>query len=140
MTSSARCRGVRAADAAGRRTDHGRGGEACAGLRPQFVPEPRKAPLAGNTIGTDRAFLAETCPPSSAHALPQCRRVEHQGTRPALVPAGYYQAPAKSGNHRALADVQESIEELRYYREAVFVPRPAPTGDRRKMAAGTRAR
>ena len=41
-------------------------------------------------------------------------------------PRVYYQAPAKAGNHRALADVQESIEELRYYREAVFVPLPGP--------------
>mgnify|MGYP006896370314 CR=1 FL=1 len=50
-------------------------------------------------------------------------------------PKAYYQAPAKCGNHRALADIQESIEELRYYREAVFVPSPGPaTQDARLIA------
>jgi oligoribonuclease len=44
-------------------------------------------------------------------------------------PRAYFQAPAKRGNHRALADIQESIEELRYYREAVFVPSPGPDTD-----------
>ena len=44
-------------------------------------------------------------------------------------PRAYFQAPTKRGNHRALADIQESIEELRYYREAVFVPRPGPDSD-----------
>ena len=50
-------------------------------------------------------------------------------------PRAYFQAPAKRGNHRALADIQESIEELRYYREAVFVPLPAPTATPRGIAA-----
>ena len=55
----------------------------------QFVPEPRKAPLAGNTIGTDRAFLArDMADLRAARALPQRRRVQHQGTRPPLVSAG----------------------------------------------------
>ena len=94
----------------------------------QFVPEPRRAPLAGNTIGTDRMFLARDMPAlRTTCALPQRRRVEHQGTRPPLVSRGPTTRPRRSrGNHRALADVQESIEELRYYRDAVFVPRPGP--------------
>jgi oligoribonuclease len=51
-------------------------------------------------------------------------------------PRAYYQAPAKAGNHRALADIRESIEELRYYREAVFVPSPGPdTPTAREIAA-----
>ncbi len=50
-------------------------------------------------------------------------------------PRAYFNAPAKSGNHRALADIQESIEELRYYRSAVFVPLPGPDSDRAKQLA-----
>ena len=108
----------------------------------EFVPEPRRAPLAGNTIGTDRAFLARHMPTLEAlRALPQRRRLVDQGARPPLVPAGLLPAPAKSGNHRALADVQESIEELRYYRDAVFVPRPGPgQRDRQGDRGSTRGR
>ena len=128
-----------------RRADHGRG--RAAGARTtcaSYVPEPGRAPLAGNTIGTDRAFLARDMPTlESPRALPQRRRVQHQGAGPALVTrAVYYRRPAKSGNHRALADIQESIEELRYYREAVFVAPPGP-GQRhpaRSWPRGTRAR
>ena len=50
-------------------------------------------------------------------------------------PRAYFQAPAKRGNHRALADIQESIEELRYYREAVFVPSPGPESDAARVIA-----
>ena len=93
----------------------------------QFVPEPRKAPLAGNTIGTDRAFLARDMPTFERHV--HYRSVDVSSIKELVrrwYPRVYYQAPAKTGNHRALADVQESIEELRYYREAVFVPPPGP--------------
>jgi oligoribonuclease len=93
----------------------------------EFVPEPRKAPLAGNTIGTDRAFLARDMPTFEAHV--HYRNVDVSSIKELArrwFPRAYYNSPAKSGNHRALADVQESIEELRYYREAVFVPRPGP--------------
>ena len=93
----------------------------------EFVPEPRKAPLAGNTIGTDRAFLARDMPTFEAHV--HYRNVDVSSIKELArrwFPRAYYSAPAKSGNHRALADVQESIEELRYYRDAVFVPRPGP--------------
>ncbi len=93
----------------------------------QFVPEPRKAPLAGNTIGTDRAFLARDMPTFEHHV--HYRSVDVSSIKELVrrwYPRVYYQAPAKTGNHRALADVQESIEELRYYREAVFVPQPGP--------------
>ena len=91
----------------------------------QFVVEPRKAPLAGNTIGTDRAFLARDMPTFEHYVH---YRVVDVSSIKELVrrwyPRAYYAAPAKSGNHRALADVQESIEELRYYRESVFLPAP----------------
>ena len=91
------------------------------------MPEPRKAPLAGNTIGTDRAFLARDMPTFESHV--HYRSVDVSSIKELVrrwYPRVYYQAPAKSGNHRALADVQESIEELRYYREVIFVPPPGP--------------
>lgn len=93
----------------------------------QFVPEPRKAPLAGNTIGTDRAFLARDMPTLESHV--HYRNVDVSSIKELArrwYPRVYYQSPQKSGNHRALADIQESIEELRYYREALFVPPPGP--------------
>jgi oligoribonuclease len=93
----------------------------------QYVTEPRKVPLAGNSIGTDRAFLARDMPEFEAYV--HYRNVDVSSIKELVrrwYPRVYYQSPAKSGNHRALADVQESIEELRYYREAVFVELPGP--------------
>lgn len=93
----------------------------------EHVPEARKAPLAGNSIGTDRAFLARDMPTLEAHV--HYRNVDVSSIKELArrwYPKIYYQSPEKNGNHRALADVQESIEELRYYREALFVPRPGP--------------
>ena len=93
----------------------------------QFVPEPRKAPLAGNTIHTDRAFLARDMPEFEGYL--HYRNVDVSSVKELVrrwYPRVYYQSPAKSGNHRALADVQESIEELRYYGETVFVDHPGP--------------
>ena len=92
-----------------------------------FVPEPRRAPLAGNSIGTDRAFLAVGMPALESYV--HYRNVDVSSVKELArrwFPRAYYAAPAKTGNHRALADVQESIEELRYYRDAVFVPLPGP--------------
>ena len=103
----------------------------------EFVPEPRKAPLAGNTIGTDRAFLARDMPTFESHV--HYRNVDVSSIKELArrwFPRAYYSAPGKSGNHRALADVQESIEELRYYREAVFVPLPGPDSATAKAIAG----
>ncbi len=103
----------------------------------EHVPDPRKAPLAGNTIGTDRAFLARDMPELEAHV--HYRNVDVSSIKELAhrwLPRAYYNTPAKNGNHRALADIQESIEELRYYREAVFVTPPGPTTERlRDMAA-----
>lgn len=90
-----------------------------------YVPEPRKAPLAGNTIGTDRMFLAAQMPELEAHV--HYRNVDVSSIKELArrwQPKTYYHSPAKSGNHRALADIQESIEELRYYRDAFFRPSP----------------
>lgn len=103
----------------------------------EWVPETRKAPLAGNTIGTDRAFLARDMPTLEGHL--HYRNVDVSSIKELArrwFPRAYYQAPAKSGNHRALADIQESIEELRYYREAVFVAPPGGSSeDLKKLAA-----
>ena len=106
----------------------------------EFVPEPRKAPLAGNTIGTDRAFLARDMPAFESHV--HYRNVDVSSVKELArrwFPRAYYSSPAKSGNHRALADVQESIEELRYYRDAVFVPRPGPDSATSKEIASRHA-
>jgi oligoribonuclease len=102
----------------------------------QFVPENRKAPLAGNTIGTDRAFLARHMPVLESYV--HYRNVDVSSIKELArrwYPRVYYQSPAKSGNHRALADIQESIEELRYYREALFVPPPGPDSATAKLIA-----
>jgi oligoribonuclease len=93
----------------------------------QFVTEPRRAPLAGNTIGTDRAFLARDMP--ALESWVHYRNVDVSSIKELArrwYPRVYYALPAKSGNHRALADITESIAELRYYREAMFVPLPGP--------------
>jgi hypothetical protein len=52
-------------------------------------------------------------------------------------PRAYYASPEKKGGHRALADILESVEELRYYREAIFVPQPGPSSDEAKAIAAT---
>ncbi len=101
------------------------------------VPVAHKAPLAGNTIGTDRAFLARDMPALEAHV--HYRNVDVSSIKELArrwFPRAYYNTPAKNGNHRALADIQESIEELRYYREAIFVPTPGPSTTEARIIAG----
>ncbi len=91
----------------------------------EFVPEARRAPLAGNTVGTDRAFLARDMPGLESHV--HYRSVDVSSIKELArrwFPRAYYNTPAKTGNHRALADIAESIEELRYYRESVFIEPP----------------
>ena len=90
-------------------------------------PDGSRPPLAGNTVATDRAFLARDMPELEQflhYRIVDVSSIKELSRR--WFPRAYYQAPAKRGNHRALADIQESIEELRYYREAVFVPSPGP--------------
>ncbi|GLI28707.1 oligoribonuclease [Agromyces rhizosphaerae] len=94
------------------------------------VPDEQKAPLAGNTIGTDRMFLAKYMPRLDAHL--HYRNVDVSSIKELArrwFPRVYFNAPAKHGGHRALADILESIRELRYYRRAVFVADPGPTSD-----------
>ena len=100
------------------------------------VPEERKAPLAGNTVGTDRMFLARDMPALEGHL--HYRNVDVSSIKELArrwFPRVYYNSPAKNGNHRALADIAESIEELRYYREALFVAPPGPTSEELKEIA-----
>lgn len=96
----------------------------------RFVPLERKAPLAGNTIGTDRMFLAKYMPKIDNWL--HYRNVDVSSIKELSrrwYPRVFFQAPAKDGGHRALADILESIRELRYYREAVFVDEPGPSSD-----------
>ncbi|MCL9762210.1 oligoribonuclease [Frankia sp. AiPa1] len=105
------------------------------------VPEVRRAPLCGNSIATDRTFLARYMPALDGHL--HYRMIDVSSIKELArrwYVRTYYAAPAKRGGHRALADIQESIEELRYYREALFVPAPGPTSEQaRAISAGIRA-
>ena len=102
----------------------------------EFCPEGSRPPLAGNTVATDRAFLARDMPDLESflhYRIVDVSSIKELSRR--WYPRAYYNAPAKSGNHRALADIQESIEELRYYRSAVFVPAPGPDTDTARALA-----
>ncbi len=88
----------------------------------KFVPTANVAPLAGNTIGTDRMFIARYMPELDAHL--HYRNIDVSTIKELAkrwFPRAYFQAPKKEGGHRALADILESIEELRHYRRSVFV-------------------
>jgi len=101
-----------------------------------YVPESRKAALAGNSVGTDRTFLVRDMPTVEAHL--HYRNVDVSSIKELVrrwYPRVYYATPAKVGNHRALADITESIAELRYYRQTVFVPLPGPDSETAKAAA-----
>jgi oligoribonuclease len=100
------------------------------------VPEAGRAPLAGNTVGTDRMFLARDMPELETYLhyrIVDVSSIKELARR--WYPRVYFAAPTKSGNHRALADIRESIEELRYYRAAVFVPQPGPDSDAARALA-----
>lgn len=102
----------------------------------EWVPDAAKAPLGGNTVGTDRAFLARDMPELEAHLhyriidVSSIKELSHR-----WFPRAYYNSPTKVGGHRALADIRESIAELRYYREAVFVAPPGPDSAAAKAIA-----
>lgn len=103
----------------------------------EHCPDGSRPPLGGNTVATDRAFLARDMP--TLEGFLHYRNVDVSSIKELArrwYPRTYFAAPAKRGNHRALADIQESIEELRYYREAVFVPQPGlDTTAAREVAA-----
>lgn len=96
----------------------------------RFAPTARTAPIAGNTIGTDRMFIAKFMPRLDNHL--HYRSVDVSSIKELSrrwYPRIYFNAPEKHGGHRALADILESIRELDYYRRAAFVGEPGPTTD-----------
>ncbi len=102
----------------------------------EWVPEPAKAPLGGNTVATDRGFLARDMPGLESYLhyrIIDVSSIKELSRR--WYPRAYFNAPKKTGGHRALADIRESIAELRYYRDAVFVPQPGPDSDAAKAIA-----
>jgi oligoribonuclease len=102
----------------------------------RFVPQAGQAPLAGNTIGTDRGFLAKYMP--EVDGFLHYRSIDVSSIKELArrwYPRIYYAAPAKHGGHRALADILESVRELDYYRATVFTALPGPTSDEAQAAA-----
>ena len=102
----------------------------------QHCAEGSRPPLAGNTVATDRAFIARDMPTLDAflhYRIVDVSSIKELARR--WFPRAYFAAPAKRGNHRALADILESIEELRYYRAAIFVPSPGPESVEAKALA-----
>lgn len=102
----------------------------------KFVPNAKEAPLAGNTIGTDRMFLNKYMPELDQHL--HYRNIDVSSIKELTrrwYPRVYFQLPKKQGGHRALADILESIQELRYYRQTVMVAVPGPSTDEAKAAA-----
>ena len=99
-------------------------------------PDGSRPPLAGNTVATDRAFISRDMADLDAflhYRIVDVSSIKELSRR--WYPRVYFAAPAKRGNHRALADIQESIEELRYYRAAIFVPTPGPESSEAKALA-----
>jgi len=102
----------------------------------QWAPEVRTAPLAGNSIGTDRGFISRDMPELDAHL--HYRMIDVSSIKELCrrwYPRIYYAQPQKGMAHRALADIRESIRELAYYRATAFVPQPGPTSDEAQAAA-----
>ena len=101
------------------------------------VTESRKVPLCGNSIATDRVFLARDMPELDDflhYRMVDVSSIKELARR--WYPRAYFASPEKHGGHRALADIRESDQELQYYREAVFVPLPGPdTATARAIAA-----
>ncbi len=101
-----------------------------------FVKDPRTAPLCGNSIATDRGFLARDMPRLDAHL--HYRMIDVSSIKELCrrwYPRTYFGQPGKGLAHRALADIKESIRELDYYRRTVFVPPPGPDVDAARVAA-----
>jgi oligoribonuclease len=93
----------------------------------KYISEPRRVPLAGNSIATDRVFIARDMPELDAflhYRMVDVSSIKELARR--WYPRAYFASPPKRGGHRALADITESIQELRYYRDTVFVPPPGP--------------
>jgi oligoribonuclease len=104
----------------------------------EWVPEAGKAPLCGNSIATDRGFLSRDMPELDGwlhYRMVDVSSVKELARR--WYPRAYFGSPKKGGGHRALADILESVQELKYYRAAIFVPPPGPSTDEANaIAAG----
>jgi oligoribonuclease len=106
----------------------------------EHVPEPGTAPLAGNSIATDRGYLARDMPELDAHL--HYRMIDVSSVKELArrwFPRVFYAKPEKGLAHRALADIRESIRELEYYRRTLFVQPPGPTSDEARAAAAALA-
>ena len=102
----------------------------------RWVPDAGKAPLAGNSVGTDKTFLDRDMPELVGHLhyrIIDVSSIKELARR--WYPRVYFNAPAKHGGHRALADILESIDELRYYRAALMPPAPGPDSATAKAIA-----
>ncbi|MFI7211894.1 oligoribonuclease [Micromonospora maritima] len=101
-----------------------------------YVKDPRTAPLCGNSIATDRGFLARDMTRLDAHL--HYRMIDVSSIKELCrrwYPRVYFGQPQKGLAHRALADIRESIRELEYYRRTVFVPLPGPDVEAAKAIA-----
>ncbi|MET7867654.1 oligoribonuclease [Micromonospora taraxaci] len=101
-----------------------------------FVKDPRTAPLCGNSIATDRGFIARDMPRLDAHL--HYRMIDVSSIKELCrrwYPRVYFGQPQKGLAHRALADIRESIRELEYYRRTLFVPLPGPDVETAKAIA-----
>ncbi|WP_434595400.1 oligoribonuclease [Brevibacterium sp. 1718] len=102
----------------------------------KHVPEAGKAPLGGNSVGTDKVFLTKQMPELVEHLhyriidVSSIKELSKQ-----WFPRAYFQAPAKHGGHRALGDIIDSIIELQYYRKAVFSAEGPSSDEARSIAA-----
>lgn len=102
----------------------------------EFVPTPRSAPLCGNSIATDRGFLARDM--QALDAFLHYRMIDVSSIKELArrwYPRVYFGQPPKGLAHRALADIRESIRELEYYRRTIFVPLPGPDVEQAKAIA-----
>jgi oligoribonuclease len=111
------------------------GAETLAFLRSE-LPTPRSVPLCGNSIGTDRRFLAAWLPEIDEEL--HYRSVDVSTVKELArrwYPGSLSAAPKKHGAHRALDDIRESVTELRYYRQAVFAPAAKEADDELNIAA-----
>jgi len=102
----------------------------------KYIPTAKTTPLAGNTISTDRLFISKYMPKLDDHL--HYRNIDVSTIKELAkrwYPRAYFQAPKKDGGHRALADILESIEELKYYRQSVFVESPGPSSEEAQSLA-----